>query len=72
MKHMHYFGWFRKDPVTGHKKRPQKRLEQMNKRFDMIYGAVKASEANGTPVRHRWLMPGLARWAMKKERGLCR
>lgn len=72
MKHMYYFGWFRKDPVTGHKKRPQKRLEQINRRFDLIYGAVKASEANGTPMRHRWLMPGLARFYMKKERGLCR
>ena len=72
MKHMYYFGRFLKDPVTGHKKRPQKRLEQINRRFDLIYGAVKASEANGTPMRHRWLMPGLARWAMKLERGLCR
>lgn len=72
MKHMYYFGLFKKDPVTGNKKRPQKRLEQMNRRFDRIYNAVKASEATGTPVRHRWLMPGLARWAMKLERGLCR
>ena len=72
MTHMYYFGLFKKDPVTGHKKRPQKRLEQMNKRFDLIHNAVKASEANGTPMRHRWLMPGLARWAMKLERGLCR
>ncbi len=72
MKHMYYFGWFRKDPVTGHKKRPQKRLEQINRRFDLIYGAVKRSEANGTPMRHRWLMPGLARFYMKKKRGLCR
>ena len=66
------YGTYTKDPVTGNKKRPILTLEQMNKRFDLIYGAVKASEANGTPMRHRWLMPGLARWAMKLERGLCR
>ena len=63
------YGTYTKDPVTGNKKRPILTLEQMNKRFDLIYGAVKASEANGTPMRHRWLMPGLARWAMKLERG---
>lgn len=66
------YGTYTKDPVTGNKKRPILTLEQMNKRFDLIYRAVKVSEANGTPARHRWLMPGLARWAMKKERGLCR
>lgn len=71
MKHMYYFGWFRKDPVTGHKKRPQKILEQMDRRFTTILNAVKAAEANGAPMRHHYYTPGLARWAMKLERGLC-
>lgn len=67
-----HYGKYAKDPLTGDKKRPQLRLEQTNRRFDLIYNAVKASEANGTPMRHHWLMPGLARWVMKLERGLCR
>ena len=72
MRKKRQYRMYTKDPVTGNKKRPILTLEQCNRRFDLIYNAVKASEANGTPMRHHWLMPGLARWAMKLERGLCR
>lgn len=69
-----HYGKYAKDPVTGHKRRPALTLTITLKRFCMLTDAYLEALKNHccTDMYDHYSMPGLARWHMKRERGLCR
>ena len=60
--------------ANGKKVRPLLALDATMKRFDLLCRAQHAAVWNGfyNYSRIHWVMPGMARHHMKKERGLCR
>lgn len=69
-----HYGTYKTDPVTGHKRRPSLTFRVTLKRFGILTDAHLAALRNGSYdfKREHYSMPGLARWHMKLERGLCR